>query len=104
MITPQLIYEGSYGMELVFTVGQALSADATYSLFIKGPSSSTSYTFSSATDFQDEGKGVLTYVAEPGDFPVKGSYKFQLLMERQQQRIFSSVLIVPVHDSIVVGE
>ena len=107
MITPQLIYEGSYGMELVFTIGQPLSADSTYSLYISGPSSSTTYTFSSATDFQDDHKGVLAYIAQVGDFPVKGNYKFQLSMSRtspEPQLIYSSVLTVPVHDSIVVGE
>lgn len=106
MISPQVIYEGSYGMELTFTINKPLSADSTYTLYIKGPSNQTVYVFSSASDFQDMQKGVLVYTAEQDTFPIKGRYQFQLSEERSNppQKIYSTVVTIPVHDTLPIGD
>lgn len=103
-ITPSIIYEGSYGFEIVFDINKPIATESTYLLYILGPSNQTSYTFLS-TDYESLSAGLLTYVAQNGDFPVKGNYKMQLLEVQespQNMRLFSNIVFVPVHDSIPI--
>lgn len=107
-ITPSIIYEGSYGFEIVFNINKPIAAESTYKLFILGPSPNitTEYTFSAGTDYQDVSGGILVYTAQPNDFPVKGNYKLQLAelqTSPQNMQLFSNVVFVPVHDSLPVN-
>jgi hypothetical protein len=106
-ITPSIIYEGSYGFEIVFNINKPIAAESTYKLFILGPSSDTrtEYIFNPSTDYQDISAGILVYTAQQNDFPVKGNYKLQLAELQttpQNMQLFSNIVFVPVHDSIPV--
>lgn len=105
-ITPNQIFEGSYGFQIVFEISKPIDLASIYKLYILGPSPdiTTNYTFVSGTDYQDVSGGVLAYTTQVMDFPIKGSYKLQISEETltPPMRIFSSVMVIPVHDAIPV--